>query len=207
MYSRYKILFAVLIAMIASPVCADNLLQGDANISITSDTALNAKNIAFDEARRQVLYDVLQQYADKDALKQIIKDTPTTNIASMVSSSGIVDEKTSSTTYSAKISIIFEGKAVRAWLAENDVQNWLPDTTRQDLFSVVVELSDKLPQWIELSDIARSENIKIQPQKISGNNINFVVPLASRGAFTIALREHGWKYIDQDGILHIWKKK
>lgn len=193
--------------MVVSPVCAGTLLRGDANISITSDTALNAKNIAFDEARRQVLYDVLQQYADKDALKQVIKTAPTAKVAGLVSSSGIVDEKTSSTTYSAKISIVFEETAVQAWLAENNVQNWLPDTSKQDSFSVIVELSDKLPQWIELNNIARSENIKIQPQKISGNNINIVVPTESRGAFTIALRERGWKYTDQDGILRIWKKK
>lgn len=193
--------------MVVSPVCAGTLLRGDANISITSDTALNAKNIAFDEARRQVLYDVLQQYADKDALKQVIKTAPATKVAGLVSSSGIVDEKTSSTTYSAKISIVFEETAVQAWLAENNVQNWLPDTSKQDSFSVIVELSDKLPQWIELNNIARSENIKIQPQKISGNNINIVVPTESRGAFTIALRERGWKYTDQDGILRIWKKK
>lgn len=193
--------------MVVSPVCAGTLLRGDANISITSDTALNAKNIAFDEARRQVLYDVLQQYADKDALKQVIKTAPTANVAGLVSSSGIVDEKTSSTTYSAKISIVFEEAAVQAWLAENNIQNWLPDISKQDSFSVIVELSDKLPQWIELNNIARSENIKIQPQKISGNNINIVVPTESRGAFTIALRERGWKYTDQDGILRIWKKK
>lgn len=193
--------------MVVSPVCAGTLLRGDATISITSDTALNAKNIAFDEARRQVLYDVLQQYADKDALKQVIKTAPTANVAGLVSSSGIVDEKTSSTTYSAKISIVFEETAVQAWLAENNIQNWLPDTSKQDSFSVIVELSDKLPQWIELNNIARSENIKIQPQKISGNNINIVVPTESRGAFTIALRERGWKYTDQDGILRIWKKK
>lgn len=193
--------------MIVSPVCAASLLQGDANISITSDTALNAKNIAFDEARRQILYDALQQYADKDALKQVIKTAPAANVAGLVSSSGIVDEKTSSTTYSAKISVAFEETAVQAWLAENNIQNWLPDTSKQDSFSVIVELSDKLPQWIELNNIARSENIKIQPQKISGNNINIVVPTESRGAFTIALRERGWKYTDQDGILRIWKKK
>ncbi|MBQ2844723.1 MAG: hypothetical protein IJE79_01765 [Alphaproteobacteria bacterium] len=207
MYNINKILFTVLLSMVVSPVCAGTLLRGDANISITSDTALNAKNIAFDEARRQVLYDVLQQYADKDALKQVIKTAPTAKVAGLVSSSGIVDEKTSSTTYSAKISIVFEETAVQAWLAENNVQNWLPDTSKQDSFSVIVELSDKLPQWIELNNIARSENIKIQPQKISGNNINIVVPTESRGAFTIALRERGWKYTDQDGILRIWKKK
>ena len=207
MYNINKILFTVLLSMVVSPVCAGTLLRGDATISITSDTALNAKNIAFDEARRQVLYDVLQQYADKDALKQVIKTAPTANVAGLVSSSGIVDEKTSSTTYSAKISIVFEEAAVQAWLAENNIQNWLPDTSKQDSFSVIVELSDKLPQWIELNNIARSENIRIQPQKISGNNINIVVPTESRGAFTIALRERGWKYTDQDGILRIWKKK
>lgn len=207
MLNARKTLSTLLLSIVVSPVCAESLLQGDATVNITSDTAVNAKNIAFDEARRQILSDSLQQYVDTDALKEILKTTKASDLATMVASSSIGDEMTSNTTYSAKISITFADSAVRNWLASNNIQHWLPDTMQQNLFPVVVELSDKVPQWIELSDIARAEKIKFQPQKISGNIINIVMPLESRGAFTIALRERGWKYADQDGVLRIWKKQ
>ena len=48
-------------------------LQGSVPVNITSDTAANAKNIAFDEARRQIISDALQPYVDADALQNALK--------------------------------------------------------------------------------------------------------------------------------------
>lgn len=205
MFTVRKIFVSGLISLVALPVCANTLLHGDATVSITSDTAVNAKNIAFDEARRQVLTDSLRQYSDAASVRDILKNTSSSDLAGMVSSVSIGDEMTSNTTYSAKITVIFDERAVRTWLTENNVQHWLPDTERPDLFSAVVELSNKVPQWIELNDIARTENLKLHPQKITGAVINLVLPTDRRSSFTIALRENGWKYSDKDGVLHIWK--
>lgn len=191
--------------MATSPLFASEMLRGDVAVNITSDTAANAKNIAFDEARRQVLTDVLRQYADVSSLKDLMKTVHSSEISGLVSSSSIADEQTSNTTYSAKITIEFNEGAVRTWLSKNEIQNWLPDTEHQDVFLAVIELSNKIPQWTEINAIARAEKIALQPQKITGNNIELVLPVDRRGAFTIALRERGWKYTDQDGKLRIWK--
>ncbi len=182
------------------------MLHGEVTVNISSDTAVNAKNIAFDEARRQVLSETLRQYADVDSLTEAIKNANSADLANMVSASTIGNEQSSNTTYSARISISFDDDAVRSWLTNNQIQNWLPDTSVQDSVAVIVNMSaNRLSQWIELTDIARTEKIDIQPQKISGNIINLVIPVDKRGAFTIALREHGWKYADTDGALRIWK--
>lgn len=191
--------------MVALPLRANDLLRGDATVNITSDTAVNAKNIAFDEACRQVLSDSLSHYADAYFLQQAIKDIPSSRLAGMVSSSSIGNELSSNTTYSAKISIVYDVSAVRDWLSENEIQNWLPDTSSQDLFPVILETTDKIPDWTEINEIVRAENIPIYPQHISGKIINLVLPVEHRGKFTIALREHGWKYSDNDGVLRIWK--
>lgn len=201
-----KLIFSGLITMFASPLIANELLHGEVTVNISSDTAVNAKNIAFDEARRQILSDSLRQYADVDTLTDAIKNADSADLANMVSASTIGDEQSSNTTYSARISISFDAAAVRGWLTDNQIQNWLPDTSVQDSVAVIVNMSaNRLSQWIELTDIARTEKIDIQPQKISGNVINLVIPVDKRGAFTIALRERGWKYADIDGALRIWK--
>lgn len=206
MLDTRRLIFAGLIALTTLPSFASDLLHGEATVNITSDTAVNAKNIAFDEARRQVLSDALRQYADEDMLAEAIKDISFADLANMVTASSIGDEQSSDTTYSARISISFDDGAVRTWLNNTQVQNWLPDTSAQDSVAVIVKMSaNRLPQWIELTDIARTEKIDIQPQKISGNIINLIIPVDKRGAFTIALRERGWRYADTDGALHIWK--
>ena len=205
MFSIRNIFITGVISMATSPLFASEMLRGDVAVNITSDTAANAKNIAFDEARRQVLTDVLRQYADVSSLKDLMKTVHSSEISGLVSSSSIADEQTSNTTYSAKITIEFNEGAVRTWLSKNEIQNWLPDTEHQDVFLAVIELSNKIPQWTEINAIARAEKIALQPQKITGNNIELVLPVDRRGAFTIALRERGWKYTDQDGKLRIWK--
>ena len=206
MLDTRRLIFAGLIALTTLPSFASDLLHGEATVNITSDTAVNAKNIAFDEARRQVLSDALRQYADEDMLAEAIKDISFADLANMVTASSIGDEQSSDTTYSARISISFDDGAIRTWLNNTQVQNWLPDTSAQDSVAVIVKMSaNRLPQWIELTDIARTEKIDIQPQKISGNIINLIIPVDKRGAFTIALRERGWRYADTDGALHIWK--
>ena len=49
-------------------------LRGVASVNVTSDTAVNAKNMAFDEARRQIITDSLRQYADVDSLKTAVQN-------------------------------------------------------------------------------------------------------------------------------------
>ena len=47
--------------------------------------------------------------------------------------------------------------------------------------------------------------IEMDTKYINGNQVTVEIPVASRGAFTIAIGEAGWRYADQNGVLHILK--
>ncbi len=198
------ILFGMLGAVF---VCAAGAvdLQGVANVNVTSDTAVTAKNMAFDEARRQIIMDTLRQYADVDALRGALRQAKSSELTGLIAQSGIDGEQLSDTTYSAKISMSLDVNAARRWLQDNDIQNWLPDETKRDVFAVVIKLSEPLADWAQLNKIARSENVDLDTKNITGNVIEVDLPVSVRGRFTIAVREAGWHYASKDGVLNIWK--
>lgn len=180
-------------------------LRGDAAVNITSDTATNAKNIAFDEARRQIITDTLRQYADVGALKTAVQKTKGADLLDLIAASSIDGEQTSDTTYSANISMVVNVEAARNWLTENGVQNWLPDGSVRDVFTVNVKMSNPLADWADLNKIARAEQIDLATTSMTMDAAVLEIPTGMRGRFTIALREGGWRYANQDGSLRIWK--
>ena len=180
-------------------------LQSVASVNITSDTASTAKNMAFNEARRQIITDVLKQYANVEQLDELIKNSSAAQLTELITSSSVDGEQQSDTTYSANITMTVNRDLARNWLTENNVQNWLTDGGTGDVFVVQAVMSDRLAGWMELRRIARAEGINLATQYINGNQITIEVPVANRAEFTIALREAGWQYADQNGVLHILK--
>ncbi len=180
-------------------------LSGTASVNVTSDTAAAAKNMAFDEARRQIINDVLGQYAIPDLLADAVKNASADDLTNLIAASSIDGEQQSDTTYSANISMTIDRDAARAWMTANNVQNWLTDGKSGDTFVVQIVMSDKLAGWIELNNIARAEGINMDTKYINGNRVTVEIPVSSRGAFTIAIGEAGWRYADQNGVLHIIK--
>lgn len=180
-------------------------LSGVASVNVTSDTAAAAKNMAFDEARRQIINDVLGQYAIPDLLADAVKNASADDLTNLIAASSIDGEQQSDTTYSANISMTIDRDAARAWMTANNVQNWLTDGKSGDTFVVQIVMSDKLAGWIELNNIARAEGINMGTKYINGNRVTVEIPVSSRGAFTIAIGEAGWRYADQNGVLHIIK--
>ena len=180
-------------------------LYGMADVNVTSDTAAAAKNMAFDEARRQIAFDALRQYADVDALQQAIKQAKTSELTELIAASSIDGEQLSDTTYSAKIAMTIDERAARSWLDAKSVQHWLPDDDRREVFVVNVQMSDGLKNWIELNNIARAERVDLGTIELTGSSAVLELPAAARGKFTIAIREGGWRYQTKDGVLNIWK--
>ena len=200
-----KILVAL--CVVAAPVMAHAAidLSGVASVNVTSDTAATAKDMAFDEARRQIITDVLGQYSIPDQLAEVLKNSKSSDLTNLIASSSIDGEQQSDTTYSANITMTIDGDVARAWMTENNIQNWLTDGKSGDRTVVQVVMSDKLAGWIELNAIARAEGIDLDTKFINGNRVTVEIPAASRSAFTIAIREAGWRYADQNGVLHIIK--
>ena len=201
----FKKIFAafMVLACVASANAVE--LRGMASVNVTSDTSVNAKNIAFDDATRQIVVDSLRQYVDVDALKTAVQNTKKSELSNLISSSSIDGEQTSGTTYSANITMTIDTDAARVWLDEKEVRHWLPNNSEQNVFDVVVTLSNKLADWGQLNQIAKSEKIDLSTQNILGNTVTLRLPSSVRGTFTIAVRGLGWKYTDKDGVLHIWK--
>lgn len=204
MIDTMKRIFCALCLFATSAASAADL-RGNVSLNITSDTASAAKNIAMAEARRQIVSDVLGQYSDKDSLVTVLTSANDATLNTLIASTAIDDELVSNTTYSATISMVLDSEVARAWLAENGIQNWLPNDDTANRFVVWTEMSQPLAQWTELNDIARRENIDIAVKSINGNQLMIDLPVSSRGAFTIAVREGGWTYANMDGALRIWK--
>lgn len=200
-----KILFAVLFvsAFVGAVSAAD--LSGTASVNVTSDTAANAKDMAFDEARRQIITESLSQYSNQEQLRAVINQTSGADLTNLIASSSIEGEKQSDTTYSANITMTVDRNAAKQWMTDNNIQNWLTDNNSGDVFVLQAVMSDKVANWMELKQIARAEGLDLATKYINGNQVTVELPLNSRTAFTIAIRERGWRYYDQDGILRIWK--
>lgn len=205
MVSVRKFLIMGLCAIVVPMMAHGAELQSAASVNITSDTASTAKNMAFNEARRQIITDVLKQYANVEQLDELIKNSSDAQLTELITSSSVDGEQQSDTTYSANITMTVNRDLARNWLTENNVQNWLTDGGTGDVFVVQAVMSDRLAGWMELRRIARAEGINLATQYINGNQITIEVPVANRAEFTIALREAGWQYADQNGVLHILK--
>lgn len=201
----FKNIFTALfgISLVVGAYAAD--LTGVASVSVTSDTAAAAKEMAFDEARRQIILDVLGQYSIPDQLEEVLKNAKSAELMNLIATSSIDSEQQSNTTYSANIHMTIDRDAARNWLTEKEVQNWLTDGKSGDMFIVQAVMTDKLAGWIELNQIARDEGIELATRYINGNQVTIELPVSARNSFTIAIRENGWRYADQNGVLHIIK--
>ncbi len=202
-----KALFLSFVSCLAAGAAfaAPQILTGTATVNVTSDTAAAAKNIAFDNARRQIVHETLAPYADKASLNDAVKGASATALTNLVASSSIDGEQQSATTYSAKITMTLDGAAVRKWLAENNVNSWLPDGNGGGQTVVLVTLRDRLADWMQLNQIARGENIELDTRNISGNQITLSIPEAGRRMFLAAARSAGWHSSDDGGALRMWK--
>ena len=179
-------------------------LTGVANVNITSDTAATAKNMAFDEARRQIVVDTLSPYSDSVALRSAVANEKSSILANLIASSGISKEKLSDTAYSASITMTVDRMAAKRWMTENNIQNWLSLAEDSgDKFIIVANLDNKLADWTRIRRVASDSGIDLDTRSIHGNQIMFDVQSGRRGALTIALRDAGWKYRDNDGALYI----
>lgn len=198
-------IFVLLPVLVMTTVAGAVDLSGSAAVNVTSDTAATAKNMALDEARRQIIIDVLSPYSEPAQLHVAVKNASASDLMPLIATSSIDGEQLSDTTYSANISMTVDGVAARRWMTDANVQNWLPTDTSGDKFVVIATLGDRMSGWMDLNRIARAEKIDLDTKQITGPQVMFELPTANRASFTIALRDAGWRYSDTDGALRIWK--
>ena len=192
-------------ALLTGGVSASELV-GSAFVNVTSDTAATAKNMAFDEARRQIVVETLSPYSDSSALRAAVAAEKSSMLTPLIASSGISGEKLSDTTYSAKITMTVNKVAAKRWLNEHNVQNWVnTEESVNETFPMIVMLNNKVDDWARVRRIAMTAGINLNATAIGDGQIMFNVATRQRGAITMALRDAGWKYKDRDGALYIFK--
>lgn len=181
-------------------------LTGSTSVNITSDTAAAAKAIALNQARRQILNQVLSQYANAAQVQVAVKNAKSDELMNLISSSSIDGERQSDTAYSANITMVVDADAARQWMAANDIQNWL-DTGVANMSGAVVliSMSDRVANWMELKQIARNLNIDLDTRYIMGNQATIELPTTRQSAFVNAVRGAGWRVENQNGNVRIWK--
>ena len=204
-FLTYKLLLLLFGVAVFVPASFGANLSGSISVNETSDTAANAKINAVNSARRQILSGVLSQYSNKDALNELIKNTSNDDLMNLISSSSVANEQMSSNSYSAKITMNIDNDATKKWLTENNVQNWIPLAENSERFTVLMVVSNGIQDWAELKRVVRDDNIEIETQSIVGNQIVAKMPLTYRTKFTAAVKNAGWKFADNGGVLQIWK--
>ena len=198
------IVFGFFVAVSCGALAAP--LTATAHVNVTSDTAATAKNMAMDEARRQVIVEALSPYADSSALRAAVSAEKSAVLTTLIESSGISGEQQSDTAYSANITMTLDRNAARNWMVSHGIQNWLGDGDDAGNETwVVVTLDNRLSDWSRVRRIAADNGIDLNTKSIDGNQITFRVPATRRGALTIALRDAAWHYADRDGVLYISK--
>lgn len=180
-------------------------MTGTASISITSDTAASAKTMALGEARRQIIRDAVGPYCDRTQLDALISETTDSDLTPLIAKSKINNEQQSATTYSADITMTLERVAVQNWLNDNDIQNWLGDPTASNRVTVIVRITGGLNDWVELNSIARRADITLETRRMDPGRIVVEIPSGNRAMLTAMVRDAGWHYSDDNGILNIWK--
>lgn len=206
MNMNYKKLFGVFFVLLG--LCNDGWafeLSGTVPVNQTSDTAANAKINATNLARRQILYNVLSQYAQREALNGLIHNSSSEELMDVIESTSVSNEQISSDSYSANITMNIDNEAAKRWLDSKGVQNWVPLKNSVEKFTALIVVQNGLVDWAELKRIARSGNVEIETQTIVGNQVVVKMPLNYRTKFTAAVRGAGWKYTDNGGVLQVWK--
>ena len=197
-------IFSLSLFFAASDAFAFDLI-GSYDITQTSETAAKAKSEALNIARRKILFDVLSNYSEIDSLQTLLNNTSDNDLLNLISASSVSNERISSETYSATISMNIDNDAVKRWLTLNDVKNWVPLAENTESFSMFVVLPNGISDWGELKRITKNDAVDIDTVAIIGNQIFAKLPLNYRSKFTIALREMGWRYADNGGVLQVWK--
>ena len=203
LYKKLCLVIVSLVCFMPTAFCVE--LKGSINVKQTSDTAMMAKNNAMNHARRQILSDVLSQYATKEYLGDVLQKASDEELMNLIVSTSVSNEQISSDTYSANVMMVLDNEAVKRWLDDKDVQNWVPSVNSKEKFTAFIVVQNGITDWAELKRIARDDNVAIEMQSMIGNQIFVKIPLNYRSKFTANIRNAGWKYTDNGGVLQVWK--
>ncbi|MCL2331669.1 MAG: hypothetical protein FWC61_03955 [Proteobacteria bacterium] len=192
----------VTLSLFADAHAAVNL-TGTASVEKTASTAAAAKSLATDDARRQIAIAVLSRYSDPKTISMLIKNASDSDMTGLIASSGIDNEKTSATAYSANFTMTLDPDATAKWLRDNNVPNYMSAADNSGDRAIIFFNIGGLKQWAGLKQKLRDSDMdsELELKTMQGRNISATIPSARREGFVNALRSLGWTVTDDNGIL------
>jgi len=163
-------------------------------ISKTADTAAAAKSMALSSARRTAFETIVGEkiaISDKD-------------LAGLVESEVIENEKVSATSYTAEIFVELNKTAVNNWLEQNNIQTiYRAPSVSADRIPVIFESIGGLGKWTVIEQAARETGADLRIRSISDGKISATMRVNARSAFVTAIRSNGIGIYEYDGILTV----
>lgn len=176
---------------------AENVILYDViPVNVTSDSAVKAKKIAIDSAKRKAIINILSNYSNTSELYKALDESK--NIEDLISSISIDTEKQSSKTYSANIKIVLNEKESKLWMDKNLVQNWLnlDNQNTQDKIQVIVNLKNAIHDWIDFNKQLYFSGITFDIESIQGSIISGNISKSKKQSFLSIIRNSGWNLND-----------
>jgi len=201
-------LFIVHCSLFIAPCAAAPNMTAEIVMDARASTAASAKKEATESAVRAAVMQVLARYSDRAVVENLIMGAEDANLQNMVASTGISNEKSSKTAYSAKFSVALDRAAVEKWYAENNVMNFLAaadDSKEKTIISM--ELSNGLSDWAELNKIMRDDGdaYGFSLRSIFRTSATASILTNKRKKFQTLCASNGWSVSSRDGVLRIAK--
>ena len=206
-----KKLVPILIALFALTIANCNAapnLTAELNMNVAGNSAAAAKKDATESALRGGIIQILARYSDRAVVENLIMGADDSILHNLVASTGITNEKSSKTAYSAKISITLDRMAAEKWYADNNVPNFLNAADEsKDRSIIAIELANGLADWAALNQAVREDGgaYGLSLRSIFRNSATAYVLSAKRKKFVNLLAASGWRVWSQDGILRVSK--
>ena len=182
-------LYSLLFVLCLMPCALDA-----AYVSKTADTAAAAKSLALASARRAAFEEIV---GGKIAI-------PDKDLANLVETESIENEKVSATGYSADIVVGLDKAAVSGWLAKNNLQPvYQEPAANGERAAAVFESVGGLREWTAVERAARASGADLRIAGISDGKISATVRAGARTTFMAAIRSEGMSVSDYGGTITI----
>ncbi|MDR1027601.1 MAG: hypothetical protein LBL46_04260 [Rickettsiales bacterium] len=183
-------------------------LTAEMNMNVSGSSAAAAKKDAAESALRGGIIQILARYSDRAVVENLIMGADDAALQNLVASTGIANEKSGKTAYSAKISITLDRGAAERWYNDNNVPNFLNAADEsKDRSVIAIELPGGLADWAALNQVIRDDggNYELSLRSIFRNSATAYVLTSKRRKMTGLLSADGWRVWTQDGVVRVSK--
>lgn len=159
-------------------------------IERTAETAAAAKTSAINDARRTAFAKILQEHISENEAKKISEKIMDNELATMIYSISIENEKSDATNYSADIAVDFDEDAVNKWLANNGIGKITEISDKNDRAPIFFELNN-IYEFSKLMHASRETSADLKITVISGERISANVRVNAYQPFVSLVRNAG----------------